>query len=123
MISLCFGNNKSNPDFCRDFDVLMKSEKSLAKKIILKLEKRGEQLKKFGVTKIGLFGSYLYGKQKKNSDIDLLVTLDDEGYKTYIDLWIYLDKVFRKKVDLVIEKNLIERIKYVTTEAKYINIK
>jgi len=97
----------------------MKSKKSFAKKIIFELEKRKDDLKKFGVTKIGLFGSYLHGKQKRGSDIDLLVTLDEDGYKTYIDLWTYLDKVFKKKIDLVMEKNLYPRIKYVTKEAQY----
>ena len=97
----------------------MAKQKSLSKKIIAQLEERKNDLKKFGVTKIGLFGSYLHGKQKRGSDIDLLVTLDKDGYKTYIDLWTYLDKTFKKKVDLVIEKNLYERIKYVTKEAQY----
>lgn len=100
----------------------MAKTKSLANKIISELEKRKDQLKEFGVTKIGLFGSYLHGKQKKNSDIDLLVTLGDEGYKKYIDLWIYLDDVFKKKVDLVIEKDLYDRLKYVTKEAIYVRL-
>jgi uncharacterized protein len=98
------------------------SKKSLAKKIISELEKRREQIKQFGVTKIGLFGSYLHGKQKRGSDIDLLVTLDDEGYKKYFDLWNYLDKSLKRKVDLVIEKDLYPRVRYVKKEAQYVRL-
>lgn len=93
-----------------------------AKKIIAEIESRKQEIKKFGVKKIGLFGSYLHGKQKRGSDIDLLVTLNEEGYEKYIDLWLYLDKVFKRKVDLVIEKNLYPRIKYVINEAKYVRL-
>ncbi len=98
---------------------MLKTKKSMAKRITSELEKRKEQIKQFGVTKIGLFGSYLHGKQKRGSDIDLLVTLNEEGTKRYIDFWIYLDGVFKKKVDLVIEKNLYPRIRYVKEEAIY----
>jgi uncharacterized protein len=98
------------------------TKKSVAKKIISELERRREKIKQFGVTKIGLFGSYLHGKQKRSSDIDLLVTLNNEGVKRYIDFWIYLDGVFKKKVDLVIEKNLYPRIRYVKKEAQYVRL-
>jgi predicted nucleotidyltransferase len=90
-----------------------------SKQIIIAIEKRKYELKKFGVKKIGLFGSYLHGKQKRGSDIDLLVSLNKEGYKKYIDLWIYLDKVLKRKVDLVLAKNLYPRIRYVKKEAIY----
>jgi predicted nucleotidyltransferase len=93
-----------------------------AKEIIITIEKRKDDLKKFGVKKIGLFGSYLHGKQKRGSDIDLLVTLNEEGYKKYFDLWAFLDKVLKRKVDLVIEKNLYPRIKYVINEARYVRL-
>lgn len=93
-----------------------------SKQIIITIEKRKDDLKKFGVKKIGLFGSYLHGKQKRGSDIDLLVTLNEEGYKKYFDLWTFLDKILKRKVDLVIEKNLYPRIKYVTKEAQYVRL-
>jgi len=33
-------------------------------------------LKKYNVKKAGIFGSYVRGEQKKNSDVDLLVEVD-----------------------------------------------
>ena len=38
------------------------------------LKKHEAELKeKYGVKEIGIFGSYIRGKQKKNSDVDILV--------------------------------------------------
>ena len=59
-------------------------------------------LRKNKITKAGIFGSYARGKQKKNSDIDILIEphskmslLDISGLK------IELEKPLGKKVDLV----------------------
>ena len=90
--------------------------------IMFKLEENKDELKKFGVEKIGLFGSYLHGKAKKESDVDLLVTLNEKGIRTFIDLWIYLDNVLKKKVDLVIEKDLFPELNYVKGEAEYVEL-
>ena len=93
--------------------------KSGFENIINKIESVGQKLKDFGVLKIGLFGSCLHGEETENSDVDLLVTLSEEGEKNYINLWIYLDELLEKKVDLVIEDNLIDKISYVKQEARY----
>ena len=37
-----------------------------------------ETIKSFGVTEIGLFGSYVRGEQTENSDIDILVDFPKE---------------------------------------------
>ena len=43
-------------------------------KILEKLREEFPYLKdQFGVKKIGLFGSYAKGEQRKNSDIDILI--------------------------------------------------
>lgn len=44
--------------------------------IIEKLRENKEILKQYGVKRIGLFGSYIRGDQKKDSDIDLVVEFD-----------------------------------------------
>ena len=49
------------------------------KKIINEIEKRKDKLRARGVKKIGLFGSYLKGTQKRGSDIDFLVTFEKEN--------------------------------------------
>lgn len=59
-------------------------------------------LKKNDVVKAGIFGSYARGEAKKRSDIDLLIKI--AGKKSLLDivgLQLTLEKVFKKKVDIV----------------------
>jgi hypothetical protein len=58
--------------------------------------------KEYGVVKAALFGSYARGEQKKRSDIDLLVEMEDG--RTLFDLGglsVDLEDLFGKKIDLV----------------------
>ena len=63
-----------------------------------------EVLKKNGVKKAGIFGSYARGEQKKDSDIDILIEVK-RGVKfsllDLIGLELELKKRLRKKVDLL----------------------
>jgi len=72
-------------------------------------------LKKYRVTKAGIFGSYARGEQKKNSDIDILIKIDDKaGLLEVIGLKLNLEKLIKRKVDLVeyetIRKELREQV-------------
>ena len=59
-------------------------------------------LKEFKVTKAGIFWSYARGEQKKNSDLDILIKIhNDAGLLTLIGLKLELQKVIKRKVDLV----------------------
>jgi uncharacterized protein len=65
-----------------------------------------------------VFGSYVRGEQKKNSDIDIAIKYDISSKKTYfdiIDLEDKLSSIFGKKVDLGIYDSInpyiIEQIK------------
>jgi len=77
-------------------------------KILKIINENKDNIKKFGVKSIGLFGSYAINKQKKESDIDLLVEFI-KGKKTfdnYMDLKFYLENLFDCKVDLVVKESL-----------------
>jgi predicted nucleotidyltransferase len=68
---------------------------------------------KFGVKRIGIFGSFARGEEKEDSDLDVLVTFE-EGQKTfdnYMDLKFYLEDLFGREVDLVTEKALKPQLK------------
>jgi len=57
----------------------------------------------FGVTKIGIFGSFARGEQTKKSDVDVLVDFA-QGCATlhnFIGLSDYLEALFKRKVDLL----------------------
>ena len=59
-------------------------------------------LKEAGVTRSSIFGSYVRGENKKNSDIDILVDLPrGRGLFEYDDLQDKLTEAIGRKVDLV----------------------
>ena len=65
-------------------------------------------LKENNVSRAGLFGSYARGEQKKNSDVDILVEINDNRSLTdIIGLKLLLEEHLKKKVDLV-EYNTIK---------------
>lgn len=61
--------------------------------------------KEFHVTTLTLFGSYAREEATKESDIDLLFTIDDPEFDLfrYMELKTYLEKELGKPVDLVQE--------------------
>ncbi len=72
---------------------------------------------KFGVRKIGIFGSFARGEEREDSDLDVLVVFE-EGQKTfdnYMDLKFYLEYLFGRQVDLVTEKALKPQLKDIIT--------
>ena len=95
---------------------MVKLDKSI---IVSGMEKNADDIRKFGVKRIGLFGSFLGRKQTSKSDVDILVTFDNVTFRRYIGLLQYLEKLFNKKVDLVNEKFLREELNYVKDEAVY----
>lgn len=68
---------------------------------------------KFGVKRIGIFGSFARGEEREDSDLDVLVVFE-EGQKTfdnYMELKFYLEDLFGREVDLVTEKALKPQLK------------
>ncbi|MDX8337403.1 nucleotidyltransferase family protein [Candidatus Cetobacterium colombiensis] len=57
----------------------------------------------FGISKIGLFGSYSKDEQTEKSDIDIFVELidNDEMLTNFYNLKSHLESTFSKKIDLV----------------------
>ena len=63
--------------------------------------------KRFKVKTIGVFGSYVRGEQKRQSDVDLLVEFEEPvGLFEFMDLEMYLTDLLGVKVDLVSKKAL-----------------
>lgn len=56
---------------------------------------------RFGVTKIGLFGSYARGDARDDSDIDIAVELEGEHlFRKFFALEIFLQSNLHKEIDL-----------------------
>jgi len=98
----------------------MAAAKNLTRaKIIGTLESHGQELRELGVKRIGLFGSYLKTSNTKKHDLDFLVKFSHPTFDSYTELKFLLEKIFRKKVDLVIEDNLKPSIEHVKEKAVY----
>jgi uncharacterized protein with HEPN domain len=70
-----------------------------------------DTLKKYGVIRIGLFGSYAKGTAHAKSDLDFVVELGELSFSRYMDLKFFLEDLFGKKVDLVIEDSIKPRLR------------
>ena len=80
----------------------MKNQKILSKEFIKQtLVDNREALRKYGVKRIGLFGSYVRGTETATSDIDFLVELERLTFRDYMGLAVFLEDLFKKDVDLV----------------------
>lgn len=73
-------------------------------KRILVLHKQ-ELKDKYKIKEIEVFGSYVRREQNESSDIDLLVEFEETpDLLTFINIESYLEKLLKKKVDLVRKK-------------------
>lgn len=67
----------------------------------------------YGVAEIGLFGSYVRGEQRADSDVDVLVELTDPpriSLLGLVGLQHYLSDLLGLEVDVALKKNLKKRI-------------
>ena len=74
-------------------------------------ELKPELADKFGVKRIGVFGSYARGSISPESDIDILVEFSRPIGWDFLDLKDFLENRFRKPVDLVTTKALKQQLR------------
>jgi len=88
--------------------------------ILSKLKELKPTLKKeYAVKKIGIFGSFTNNSQDKDSDIDILVELERPiGWK-FFTLELYLENIFKRKIDLVTKNALKEQLKDIILKQVY----
>ncbi len=65
------------------------------------------ELTKFGISNIGLFGSYMRNEQSEKSDIDLLVDFypDKESFDNYMSVCDIFEKLFQNERVEIVTKN------------------
>ena len=83
---------------------------------------RKELSEKYGVKRIGIFGSYSRNEQRIDSDVDILVEFERPvGLITFVRLQEYLERLLGVKVDLVTKGALKKRLKErILKEVKYV---
>jgi len=81
-----------------------------------------EIVKEFHVKEIGVFGSYVRGEEKADSDIDILVDFEKPiDLFRFLDLEERLSELSGRKVDLVSKKALKPHIgKVILAEVQYL---
>lgn len=69
---------------------------------ILLRQRRDELLRNYGVTEIGVFGSFARGEASDDSDIDILVAFNRPvGFFKFLKIEEHLSEWLGRKVDLV----------------------
>jgi predicted nucleotidyltransferase len=68
---------------------------------------------RFGVAKIGIFGSTARGDDRPESDVDVLVEFapGQTTFRNFMELAFYLEDLFGRRVDLVTEQGLSRYIR------------
>jgi hypothetical protein len=56
---------------------------------------------RFCVKRIGIFGSYARHEERGDSDVDVYVEFSEPTYDNFIELFVYLEGLFGKTVELV----------------------
>lgn len=89
--------------------------------LLILLRRHQADLRKFGVARLGLFGSFVRNEPTPQSDVDLLVEFAP-GQKTFfnfMDLCFFLEELFGRKVDLLTPESLSPYIgPYILKEAE-----
>lgn len=94
------------------------------KQEVIEVIRKNEPLirERFGVDRLGLFGSYVRERQKEESDIDILVSFArDIDLFDFVELREFLESRLHHKVDLVMETALKPTIKKrILNEVEYV---
>jgi len=77
---------------------------------------------RFGVSEIGVFGSWVRGEQKETSDIDVLVDFDKPvDLFDLMELQEFLEEIFARKFDIALKRSLKKYIgQYILAEVQYL---
>ena len=81
-----------------------------------------QEIRQYGVNRIGFFGSIVRGEHQEDSDIDLLVFFDEGklSFSRYMDLNFYLEDLLHAKVDLLTPEQISPHIMpYIQKEIRY----
>lgn len=84
-----------------------------------------QAIRSFGVSRLGVFGSFIDGTLRNNSDVDLLVEFNpiQKNYDNFIELSFYLEDLLGRKVDLVTPQSLSKYIgPHILNQAEYVAI-
>lgn len=79
--------------------------------ILSELQAHLAELRQLGVRRLGLFGSAARGEAGDASDLDFLVELERKTFDGYMDVKEFLERLFQRRVDLVVAEALKPQLK------------
>jgi hypothetical protein len=79
--------------------------------VLAKLSEERDNIRRFGVRSLGLFGSVARAENTSASDLDMLVEFDHKSFDAYMDLKAFLENLFDCPVDLVLANALKPRLR------------
>lgn len=93
--------------------------------ILSLIQEHQSQIRHWGVRRLGLFGSFVRGQQRGDSDIDVLVEFESD-YKTFdnfIHVAFFLEELFGRRVELVTPEALSPYLSpHILREVEYVLI-
>lgn len=93
--------------------------------ILALLRAQHATLRRFGVKRCGVFGSFVHNDTHEQSDVDILVEFE-AGQKTFdhfIQLAFFLEDLFDRKVDLLTTESLSPYIgPHILSEVEYVAV-
>ena len=77
---------------------------------------------RYGIARLGLFGSWVQGTAQPWSKVDVLVEWPDAEIYSYVDVKEFLQRVLGRQVDLVLQDQLREHCRdWILASVRYAN--
>ena len=105
----------------------MQTKIKTKQEIFKSLQQNQTHLRALGVKMIGLFGSFIHGVQRADSDIDLLVKFEPnrKTFDTFMELSFFLEDALQHRVEIVtleslspyIGPNILREVEYAALSA------
>lgn len=93
--------------------------------VLVLIQEYQEQIKAFGVKRLGLFGSFVHSQQNDESDVDVLVEFDPDRktFDAFIHLAFFLEELLGRRVELVTPESLSPYIgPRIMQEVEYVSL-
>lgn len=76
--------------------------------LIILIKEHQTEIKKFGVTKLGIFGSFVRNEPTENSDVDFLIEFNppQKTFKNFMGLAYYLENLVGRSVEVLTPQSL-----------------
>lgn len=94
--------------------------------IFILLRSQEDKIRRLGVKRLGLFGSFARGEQNRDSDIDVLVEFEkgQKNFDHFIHLAFLLEELFKRPVELVTPESLSPYLKpHIAQEIEYVPLR